>query len=85
MVRNVSPSKYDAIISDIKLSDMTGYDLLLKLREMMDHVPLILMKGFGYDGEHTMVKARQAGVRSFLFKPFRLDQLLETVVKTIAP
>jgi len=85
MVRNVSPSKYDAIISDIKLSDMTGYDLLLKLREMMDHVPLILMKGFGYDGEHTMVKARQAGVRSFLFKPFRLDQLLETVVKTITP
>ena len=47
----------------------------------MQRVPLILMSGFGYDPGHSIVKARQAGLNpsAVLYKPFRLDQLLETV------
>ncbi len=84
MVRNVGPGRrYDCIIADIRLPDMTGYDLLLKLRDITDPLPLVLMTGFGYDPGHTVVKARQAGLKSVLYKPFRLDQLLDTVVHTI--
>ncbi|HEY1067054.1 MAG TPA: response regulator, partial [Pirellulales bacterium] len=72
---------YQAIIADIRLPDMTGYELLLKLCDVLDSVPLILMTGFGYDREHTMVKARRAGVQSFLYKPFRLELLLEQLAK----
>ena len=82
MVRNVrSTAVYDVIISAIHLPDTTGYDLLLKLNEIIDPVPLVLMTGFGYDPSHTIVKARQAGLGSnaVLYKPFRLDQLLSTV------
>jgi CheY-like chemotaxis protein len=80
MVRNLgSGQRYDAIIADIRLPDMSGYDLLVKLQEMMTHVPLVLMTGFGYDPGHSIVKARRAGLRAVLYKPFRLDQLLETV------
>lgn len=72
---------YDAIISDVRLPNMTGYDLLVKLKECIDPVPMILMTGFGYDPGHSIVKARQAGLPkgAVLYKPFRLDQLLETV------
>lgn len=72
---------YDVIIAEIQLPDMTGYDLLLKLREIMDPLPLVLMTGFGYDPKHTIVKARQAGLlpNAILYKPFRLDQLLSVV------
>jgi DNA-binding response OmpR family regulator len=70
---------YDAIIADIRLPDMNGYEFLLKLQEIMEPVPLILMTGFGYDPGHSIVKARQAGVRAVLYKPFRLDQLLQNV------
>lgn len=80
MVRSLAADQhYDAIIADIRLPDMTGFDLLLNLKEMMDRVPMALMTGFGYDPGHSIVKARQAGLKSVLFKPFRLDQLLETV------
>ena len=82
MVRSaVGDAAYDVIIADIRLPDMSGYELLLKLKELIDPVPLILMSGFGYDPGHSIVKARQAGLMSnaILYKPFRLDQLLTTV------
>lgn len=75
---------YDVIISDIKLPDYSGYQLMLRLGEIMDRVPMVLMTGFGYDPGHSIVKARQNGLhpKGILFKPFRLDQLID-VVKTI--
>ncbi|MCA9196258.1 MAG: response regulator [Planctomycetales bacterium] len=76
-----SDNLYDVVISDIRLPDMSGYELLLKLKDLMDPVPLVLMTGFGYDPGHTIVKARQAGLpqNAVLYKPFRLDQLLSVV------
>lgn len=85
MVRNTDQeNEYDAIIADIRLPDIGGYDLLMKLKEIVADPPLILMTGFGYDPGHSIVKARQAGLKAnaLLFKPFRLDQLL-TVVESI--
>lgn len=86
MVRSLHASaRYDAIISDVRLPNMTGYDLLLKLKEYSEHVPMILMTGYGYDPGHSIVKARQAGLAkgAVLYKPFRLDQLVETVESVV--
>ncbi|TWU24415.1 Transcriptional regulatory protein TcrA [Novipirellula galeiformis] len=85
MVRGSDDStSYDVIISDIKLPDYSGYQLMLRLGKLMDYVPMVLMTGFGYDPGHSIVKARQNGLhaKGVLFKPFRLDQLID-VVKTI--
>jgi CheY-like chemotaxis protein/PAS domain-containing protein len=84
MARSLAAGQhYDAIISDIRLPDMSGYDLMLKLKEMMDAVPMALMTGFGYDPGHSIVRARQAGLQAVLYKPFRLDQLLDTVEQIV--
>jgi CheY-like chemotaxis protein len=86
MFRNMKrEGGYDVVIADIRLPDVSGYDLLLKLKELTDPVPLVLMTGFGYDPGHSIVKARQAGLQAHavLYKPFRLDQLLDVVEKTL--
>lgn len=87
MVRNSDSTGYDVIISEMKLCDMDGYQLLLSLKEVLnvESPPLVIMKGFGWDKEHTIVKARQAGLRkdATLYKPFRLDQLLDTVERFV--
>jgi two-component system, sensor histidine kinase SagS len=83
MVRAGGLDAYDVIISDIRLPDMSGHQLLLRLQELLDPVPLVLMTGFGYDPGHSIVKARQAGIDLVLFKPFRVDQLLDTVEKAV--
>jgi len=84
MVRNAAQDEqYDCVIADIRLPDFNGYELLQKLQPIMDPLPLVLMTGFGYDPSHSLVKARQAGVQNVLYKPFRLDQLLQTVEQTL--
>jgi CheY-like chemotaxis protein len=82
MVENAGDDQaYDAIIADIRLPDIGGYDLLMRLKEFQSDPPLILMTGFGYDPGHSIVKARQAGLKAYavLFKPFRVEQLLQIV------
>ena len=37
------------------------------------------MTAYGYDPSHSIVKARQEGLRSVLYKPFRVDQLLDAL------
>ncbi len=86
MVRNMAmEGNYDIILVDIRLPDMSGYELLIKLQEIMDPVPLVLMTGFGYDPGHSIVKARQAKLPLYgeLCKPFRLDQLLDTIERIL--
>ncbi len=80
MIRNTE-RPYDAIIADIRLPDIGGYDLLMKLQEFVEDPPLILMTGFGYDPGHAIVKARQAGLHpnAVLFKPFKVQQVIDTV------
>jgi CheY-like chemotaxis protein/PAS domain-containing protein len=75
---------YDVAILDIRLPDMTGFDCFVKIREINEHLPVILMTGFGYDPAHSIVKARQMGLKSVLYKPFRLDQLLKEVENNVA-
>jgi len=80
MVRNLGPGEaYDVIIADVRLPDMNGHELLLKLKELISSVPMVLMSGFGYDPGHSIVKARQEGLCGVLYKPFGLDQLLNVV------
>jgi CheY-like chemotaxis protein len=79
MVRALTDSEYDVVIADIRLPDMTGYEFMLKLQEITETAPLVLMTGFGWDPGHSIVKARQAGLQAVLYKPFRLDQLLSAV------
>ncbi len=85
MVRNCPrDERYDVIISDIRLPDYSGYQLMLRLQAILNQVPMVLMTGFGYDPGHSIVKARQAGLhpKAILYKPFRVDQLV-SVTETI--
>jgi hypothetical protein len=42
------------------------------------------MTGYGYDPGHSIVKSKQAGLKSVLYKPFRVDQLVAELEKNLA-
>ena len=83
MVRSCQDgAPYKIIITDLYLSDMTAYDLFLQLKEILPgKIPLALMKGYGWDRGHIVVKCREAGLheKALLHKPFLVDQLLQVI------
>src|SRR5262249_32306805 len=72
-------SSYDVILADIRLPDMEGYETFRRLRQAQPQARVILMTAYGYDPSHSIVKARQEGLRNVLYKPFRIDQLLDAL------
>lgn len=72
-------STYDAILVDIRLPDLSGYEAYRRLRQAQPQARVILMTVYGYDVSHSIVKCRQEGLRYVLFKPFRVDQLLDAL------
>lgn len=72
---------FGLVISDIKIPDRNGYEVFRATKEANPDTPVILMTGFGYDPHHSIVRASQEGLHSFLFKPFKASQLIEEVMK----
>lgn len=67
---------FDLVLSDIKLPSASGYEVFAAAKEADPNTPVILTTGFGYDPNHTIIRARREGLAAVLFKPFKVDQLL---------
>jgi CheY-like chemotaxis protein len=75
---------YDAVMVDIRLPDLIGYEAYRQLSAAQPQARMVLMTAFGYDAGHAIVRARQDGLRFVLYKPFRIDQLIDALVSTPA-
>src|SRR5262245_52157846 len=69
----------DLVLTDLKLPQMSGLELLASIRRQNDHVPVVIMTAFG--SIETAVEAMKAGATDFLPKPFSLDHLRQGVYK----
>ena len=70
---------FDVVLSDIKMPNRNGYEVFAAAREINDRCPVILITGFGYDPNHAIVRAGKEGLAGVLFKPFKVDQLLDEI------
>lgn len=76
---------YDVALADIRLPDMKGFAIFRNLREAHQHLPIVLMTEFGYDGGHSLLKARDAGMKRALFKPFKPHLLIQAIEEYLEP
>jgi len=60
-----------------------GYEVYQAATEIWPDQIVILMTGFGYDPHHSIMRASQEGMHTVIFKPFRTEQLIETVTKAV--
>lgn len=67
----------DCVVSDLKLASMTGFDLLVELRERGWLRPLILVTA--HDTPAVRFQAEQLGFAAFLAKPFLGSALLAAI------
>lgn len=76
---------YDLVLADIKMPHKNGYEVFAASRDRDASRPVILITGFGYDPNHSIVRARREGLAAVLFKPFKVDQLLDEVRRAFSP
>lgn len=70
-------NNYDLILSDLRLPDGDGIDLLSKLRSNGSMVPFIVMTS--YAEVQNAVLAMKSGATDYIAKPFPPDLLLEKI------
>lgn len=76
--REVLESKYfDLLITDLKLPDDSGMELLKLARDKENPIPTILMTG--YADVTTAVEAIKRGAVDYISKPFRPEELLMVI------
>ena len=72
----IAKKPFDLVLSDIKMPQKNGYEVFAAAKDADPDTPVILTTGFGYDPNHSIVRARREGLAAVLFKPFKVDQLL---------
>jgi PAS domain S-box-containing protein len=81
--------KVDAVISDVVMPEMDGYEFYLRVKEEMPSVPVILMTAYYYDKDHIIKRSRLRGLEGAIFKkpvnPAKLRQLLLQSRQKAAP
>ena len=65
------------VITDIRMPDMSGIDLLRRLKELKVAIPVIVITGHG--DVPLAVEAMKIGAADFFEKPFNDDQLVASV------
>ncbi len=75
---------YDIIVSDVRMPERNGFEVFRTSKAASARTQVILMTGFGYDPNHSIVRSSQEGLHCFLFKPFQAQQLLDEVRKAAA-
>jgi DNA-binding NtrC family response regulator len=71
----------DLVLTDFKLPNMDGLQLLGLIRRQNAQVPVVVMTAYG--SIETAVESMKAGATDFLLKPFSLDHLMQVVHKAL--
>lgn len=73
----LDPAAYDAIVLDVMLPDINGFDLCRRLRDAGNFVPVIMLTA--RDAAEDRVLGLEAGADDYMVKPFKLAELLARV------
>ena len=72
----------DAIISDIRMPDVDGLELLGEIATRYPHLPVVIMTG--YSDLDSAVSAYRGGAYEYLPKPFDIDEAVALVTRAVA-
>jgi DNA-binding NtrC family response regulator len=72
---------FDLVLTDLKLPDLSGIEVLAASRKAQPRVPVVVLTGYGTVG--TAVEAMKLGAFDFLEKPLEIDDLTRLIERAI--
>ncbi len=81
-LKQLNSEEIDLIVTDLKMPEMSGEDLLKKVSSAYPTVPVIILTGHGTI--ESAVNAMRDGAYDFLTKPLNLDRLSLLVKRALA-
>jgi response regulator RpfG family c-di-GMP phosphodiesterase len=73
----LSRRRFDLVLSDLKMPNMGGIELLQSIAEYAPNVITIIMTGFGT--VETAIDAMKRGAYDYIMKPFKMEEVVHTV------
>jgi PAS domain S-box-containing protein len=73
------PNEFHAVVTDLSMPGMSGFDCARELLETRPDVPIVLTSG--YVRAEDEARARDVGIRAVVTKPSALDQLPEILAQ----
>jgi DNA-binding response OmpR family regulator len=77
----VKSKDYDLVFLDIRMPGMDGFQVLKRLHAEDIDLPVIILSAISQ--REAVIKAFQAGVRSYLIKPLKPDQVLKKTMELV--
>lgn len=81
-IRLLSENRFDAVITDLDMPHVTGYDVIQTVRNQGQFIPVIVITG-NYSSE-SEDKALRFGANDYLKKPFDLDSIRLALSKAVS-
>jgi CheY-like chemotaxis protein len=81
-VFRAAPQRFDVVLTDVVMPDMSGIELLIELRRLRPELPAILMSGYG--GPDLTAAAQAAGAQRVLTKPLAAQDLALALAAVLA-
>jgi len=72
-LRRIEAQKYDLLVSDIRLPDISGMKILTETKKKWPDIGIIMITAYG--SIKNAVKAMKQGAFDYITKPFDLDEL----------
>ncbi len=76
-IKAIYEDKYDIVLTDFRLPDLDGIELLKNIKKKFFHMPVIIMTS--YANIRTAVKAMQLGAFEYVTKPINPDEILISI------
>lgn len=73
----LSRQHYDLVLSDLKMPNMGGLELLQAISKHTPNVVTIIMTGFGT--VETAIDAMKRGAYDYILKPFKVEEVVHTI------
>jgi len=80
-MKQITRSSFDVVLTDIKMPQVTGIELLQSIHSYNQQIPVILMTAFAE--LDIAVDAIKRGAFDFITKPYNPDYLLHSVEKAV--